>query len=76
MSNTLTPTRVPGQQGLIVSAPGLRCMGMSQSYGPVDEREALSTIQRAIDQEIFVLDTADVQGGGQNERLVGRASAD
>src|SRR5260370_4307552 len=76
MSNTLIPTRVLGQQGLIVSALGLGCMGMSQSYGPADERESLATIHRAIDLGMFFLDTADVYGGGHNERLVGRAIAD
>jgi aryl-alcohol dehydrogenase-like predicted oxidoreductase len=34
-------------QGLAVSALGLGCMGMSQSYGPGDERESLATIHRA-----------------------------
>ena len=56
MSDTLIPTRVLGQQGLVVSALGLGCMGMSQSYGPADERESLATIHRAIDLGMFFLD--------------------
>ena len=48
MSNTIIPTRALGQQGLIVSAQGLGCMGMSQSYGPADEHESIATIHRAI----------------------------
>jgi aryl-alcohol dehydrogenase-like predicted oxidoreductase len=51
-------------------------MGMSQSYGPADERESIATIHRAIDLGIFFLDTANVYGDGHNERLVGRAIAD
>jgi aryl-alcohol dehydrogenase-like predicted oxidoreductase len=50
-------------------------MGMSQSYGPGDEKESIATIQRAIDLGIFFLDTANVYGEGENERLVGRALA-
>jgi aryl-alcohol dehydrogenase-like predicted oxidoreductase len=48
-------------------------MGMSQSYGPGDEKESIATIHRAIDLGVFFLDTANVYGEGENERLVGRA---
>src|SRR5213592_5053588 len=76
MSNTLIPIRKLGHQGLIVSALGLGCMGMSQSYGPADENESINTIHRAVELGIFFLDTANVYGNGHNERLVGRAIAD
>jgi aryl-alcohol dehydrogenase-like predicted oxidoreductase len=64
-----------GTQGLVVPALGLGCMGMSQSYGPADERESLATIDRAIDLGMTFLDTADIYGPYTNERLVGRAIA-
>jgi len=51
-------------------------MGMSEFYGPADEREAIATIHRAIDLGIDLLDTADVYGLGHNEELVGRAVRD
>ena len=64
-----------GSQGLEVSAEGLGCMGMSQSYGPADEPEAIATIHRALDLGLTFLDTADMYGPFTNERLVGRAIA-
>jgi aryl-alcohol dehydrogenase-like predicted oxidoreductase len=62
-------------QGLVVSALGLGCMGMSQSYGPADERESIATVHRALDLGMTFLDTADMYGPFTNERLVGRAIA-
>jgi aryl-alcohol dehydrogenase-like predicted oxidoreductase len=64
-----------GSQGLQVSAIGLGCMGMSQSYGPADEQQSLATIHRALDLGVSFLDTADMYGPFTNERLVGRAVA-
>jgi aryl-alcohol dehydrogenase-like predicted oxidoreductase len=57
----------------MVSAVGLGCMTMSDSYGPSDEAESISTIQRALDLGVTFLDTAAAYGDGANERLVGRA---
>jgi aryl-alcohol dehydrogenase-like predicted oxidoreductase len=65
--------RTLGGQGLVVSALGLGCMGMSQSYGPGDDQESVATIHRALDLGMTFLDTADVYGPFTNERLVGRA---
>jgi aryl-alcohol dehydrogenase-like predicted oxidoreductase len=68
-------TRELGRSGLVVSAQGLGCMGMSQTYGSADESESLATIARALDLGVTFLDTADVYGLGHNEQLVGRAIA-
>ena len=62
-----------GTSGLTVSAIGLGCMGMSQSYGAPDETESIRTLQRALDLGVTFLDTADAYGKGSNEVLVGRA---
>ena len=67
--------RTLGGQGLVVSALGLGCMGMSQSYGPGDDQESEATIHRALDLGMTFLDTADAYGPLTNERLVGRAIA-
>src|SRR5947207_10421853 len=66
-----------GTGGLNVSAIGLGCMGMSQSYGAPDDEESVRTIHRALDLGVTLIDTADVYGkGGANEQLVGRAIRD
>jgi aryl-alcohol dehydrogenase-like predicted oxidoreductase len=62
--------------GLTVSAQGLGCMGMSQSYGPTDWDESIATIHRALDLGVTFIDTANVYGAGHNEVLVGRALRD
>jgi aryl-alcohol dehydrogenase-like predicted oxidoreductase len=69
------PTRKLGREGLEVSSLGLGCMGMSQSYGPTDERESIATIHRAIELGVTLFDTAEVYGPFTNEELVGRALA-
>ena len=69
-------TRQLGRSGLTVSAIGLGCMGMSQSYGAPDEAESIRTLHRALDLGVTFLDTADAYGKGGNEILVGRAIRD
>ena len=62
-----------GKSSLVVSALGLGCMGMSQSYGTPDDQESIATIHHAIDRGITMFDTADMYGGGANEELLARA---
>ena len=62
---------------LVVSAIGLGCMGMSQSYGPNpgDRYEMISLIRAAVDRGVTFFDTAEVYGPYVNEELVGEALA-
>ena len=62
---------------LVVSAIGLGCMGMSQSYGPNpgDRQEMIGLIRAAVDRGVTFFDTAEVYGPYLNEELVGEALA-
>jgi aryl-alcohol dehydrogenase-like predicted oxidoreductase len=62
-----------GSQGLVVSAQGLGCMGMSAFYGPSDEAENLATLARAIELGITFFDTAEIYGPFKNEQLLAKA---
>ena len=62
-----------GRQGLEVSALGLGCLGMSQSYGTPDDSESIATIHRALDLGVTLFDTAEVYGPFRNEELLARA---
>jgi aryl-alcohol dehydrogenase-like predicted oxidoreductase len=65
-----------GKSGLEVSALGLGCMGMSFSYGAVqDENEMINLMRKAVDLGVTFFDTAEVYGPFTNELLVGKALA-
>jgi aryl-alcohol dehydrogenase-like predicted oxidoreductase len=74
-------TRALGSQGLSVSAQGLGCMGMSQSYGDADEATSIATLHRALELGVTFWDTANVYGDagpggfGANERLLAKVLA-
>ena len=69
-------TRILGRD-LHVSAIGLGCMGMSQSYGPNpgERQEMISLIRAAVDHGVTFFDTAEVYGPYVNEELAGEALA-
>ncbi len=65
-----------GKRGLEVSALGLGCMGMSQSYGlPPDKQAMISLIRTAVERGVTFFDTAEIYGPYTNEELVGEALA-
>ncbi|MFJ1819378.1 aldo/keto reductase [Streptomyces sp. NPDC088139] len=67
------PRRRLGRTGLEVSALGLGCMGMSQTYGLPDDKESIRTIHRALELGCTFFDTAEAYGPFVNEELLGKA---
>src|ERR671915_144366 len=68
--------RTLGSSNLEVSALGLGCMGLSQSYGPpADRQQAIALIRGAVERGVTFFDTAEVYGPFANEELVGEALA-
>ena len=67
-------TRELGRSGLEVSAIGLGCMGISQSYGTrLSNEEGVRLIRDAFDRGVTFFDTAEVYGPFDNEEVVGEA---
>jgi aryl-alcohol dehydrogenase-like predicted oxidoreductase len=66
--------RTLGSSALEVSAIGLGCMGISQSFGPSPERPAMvDFLRQAVDHGVTFFDTAEVYGPYHNEEVVGEA---
>ncbi|MET0318276.1 MAG: aldo/keto reductase [Rhodococcus fascians] len=61
---------------LTVSAVGFGAMALTPVYGEVDDTESLATLHHAVDVGATFIDTADVYGGGANERLIAKLLAD
>jgi aryl-alcohol dehydrogenase-like predicted oxidoreductase len=67
-------TRELGRSGLQVSAIGLGCMGISQSYGtPLPRGDGVKLIRDAVERGVTLFDTAEVYGPFANEEVVGEA---
>jgi aryl-alcohol dehydrogenase-like predicted oxidoreductase len=63
-----------GRSGLEVSAIGLGCMGISQSYGtPLPREQGVRLIRDAVERGVTFFDTAEVYGPFANEEVVGEA---
>jgi aryl-alcohol dehydrogenase-like predicted oxidoreductase len=58
---------------LSVFPVGLGCMGMSFAYGGQAEKDAITTLRRAVDIGVTLFDTAEVYGPYENEELLGKA---
>jgi aryl-alcohol dehydrogenase-like predicted oxidoreductase len=65
------PTVTLGDQ-LTVSAIGFGAMALTPVYGEVDDPESLATLNRCLDLGVTFIDTANIYGGGENERLISK----
>jgi aryl-alcohol dehydrogenase-like predicted oxidoreductase len=75
MTTTPVPTVDLGD-GLTVSAIGFGAMALTPVYGAVDDTESLDTLHRCLDLGVTFIDTANIYGGGDNERLIAKLLAD
>jgi aryl-alcohol dehydrogenase-like predicted oxidoreductase len=66
-------TRRLGQGDVRVGAIALGAMAFAGWYGASDDDAGVHAIQRAIDEGITLIDTAEAYGAGKSEGLVGRA---
>jgi aryl-alcohol dehydrogenase-like predicted oxidoreductase len=64
-----------GTSGPSSSTIAFGAMALTGIYGAIEEREAVATLARARELGITHIDTAEVYGNGDNERMVGRAIA-
>ena len=68
--------RTLGSAKLEVSALGLGCMGISQSFGPSPDRATMvDFLREAVGHGVTFFDTAEVYGPYHNEEVVGEALA-
>jgi aryl-alcohol dehydrogenase-like predicted oxidoreductase len=71
----MTDTVTLGDE-LVVSAIGFGAMALTPVYGEVNDDDSLATLHRSVDLGVTFIDTANVYGGGANERLIARLLAD
>jgi aryl-alcohol dehydrogenase-like predicted oxidoreductase len=74
-SASAVPTVTLGDE-LTVSAIGFGAMALTPVYGEVDDTESLATLHRTVDLGVTFIDTANVYGGGNNEKLIASLLAD
>jgi len=61
---------------LTVSAIGFGAMALTPVYGEVDDTESLATLHRTVDLGVTFIDTANIYGNGNNEKLIAKLLAD
>ncbi|MCT7660401.1 aldo/keto reductase [Mycobacterium deserti] len=76
MSATNSVPAVKLGDELTVSAIGFGAMALTPVYGDVDDAESLATLHRCVDLGVTFIDTANIYGGGNNEKLIAKLLAD
>jgi len=66
-------TRHVGRTGWDVGEIGFGSWAIGADWGPVNDKDALATLNAALDRGVNFIDTADVYGDGRSEQLIARA---
>jgi aryl-alcohol dehydrogenase-like predicted oxidoreductase len=61
-----------GRTGWQISAISFGGWAIGGTWGPVDDRESLAALHRAVELGVNFFDTADVYGDGRSEQLLGQ----
>jgi len=61
-----------GRTGWQVSTISFGAWAIGGTWGPVDDKESMTALHRALDLGVNFFDTADVYGDGHSERLLAR----
>ncbi len=76
MTNANSVPAVELGDQLSVSAIGFGAMALTPVYGEVDDTESLATLHRTVDLGVTFIDTANIYGNGNNEKLIAKLLAD
>ena len=68
--------RLLGRTGMKVSEISFGAWAIGSAWGPVDDRESMAALHKAVDLGVNFIDTADVYGNGKSEKLIGRLLRD
>lgn len=61
-----------GDHQLRTTALGYGAMSIAGAYGPIDQGDALSLLQRVVDCGVTFIDTANIYGHGLSEKILGQ----
>jgi len=64
--------RILGKTGYKISEISYGSWSLGADWGDVSEKEAMLTLNKAIDLGVNFIDTADVYGDGRSEKLIGK----
>jgi aryl-alcohol dehydrogenase-like predicted oxidoreductase len=67
--------RALGRTGWSVSDVSFGAWAIGGAWGDVSDEESLAALNKAVDEGINFLDTADVYGQGRSERLIAQLKA-
>jgi aryl-alcohol dehydrogenase-like predicted oxidoreductase len=64
--------RTLGRTDWKVSTVSFGAWAVGGTWGPVDDKESMAALHRAVDHGVTLFDTADVYGDGHSEKLLAR----